>query len=145
MVPEQPGGEAAIGLPGLREPAQRRGVWPDFEALEIGGGRLQCEIAGGEHVLALEREQQIDLGGPGPEAAHGGDRRDGRLVVEPCQGFGGEAAVVERRGQGTRGDHLWARESGAAERIVAEGEERGGLERARQGGEPAPDRGGGLV
>src|SRR5664279_5331432 len=70
---------AAPWPPGLGQFGQRLGVWPLAQIERDAGGLLYREIAGRKGVGVAETEQEIDVGGPRPDAVQC-DQRGMRLV-----------------------------------------------------------------
>ena len=117
---------------GLRQRPRRRAR---RQREQVRGARGEGEVAGGEDVRPLLREQQVDGGGPGAEARNGGDVRRGLRVRHAAQRREVEPAVQAgaRERAGVR--RLGPRQAGrAAERRVVEREQPCRVQRAGQGG-----------
>ena len=65
---------AAPGPPGLGHFRERLGIGPLAQAEGDARGFLNREIAGRKRVGMAEAEQQIDVGGPRPDAMQRGER-----------------------------------------------------------------------
>jgi len=144
-MPQQAGGQGAVGLPGLGEHAEDGWFGAGVQAFDVGGGGLQSEVAGGEHVQTAEGEEEVDFGGPDAEAADRRDRIDGLLVRQGGQDVRGECAFLEGGGDRAGVADFGAGEAGGAQGAFIEEEEFGGGEATGEGAAAAPDGGGGLV
>ena len=78
------------------------------------------EVAARPHVGASERHQQIDVGGPRPDALERDQRGTGLVVVELGETIGIEPALHDRDGQFTYVVALLFREARAPERGLIE-------------------------
>jgi hypothetical protein len=75
-------------------------------------GAVQCRRLGGRREnrpSPAEGEQRIDLGGPAPWAARGGDHRDRSFVVETREVDVPQSTVEECRGERAGVRDLWSR------------------------------------
>ena len=70
-LPEQAGGDGSPRPPLLAHFAQGRLFRALFETEALGNCELQAEIGGRPHVGPAEREDQVDLGTPSPDALQG--------------------------------------------------------------------------
>jgi len=144
-MPQQAGGQGAVGLPGLGELAEGGWFGAGVQAFDVGGGGLQGEVAGGEDVQTAEGEEEVDFGGPDAEAADRRDGLDGLLVWQIGQDVRGECAVLEGGGDRAGVTDFGAGEARRTQGGLIEKEEFGGGEATRQRAAAAPDGGGGLI
>jgi hypothetical protein len=68
VVPEEAGGDGAVGAPGLREGVEFGVGGARGEALDLVGRGGEGEVAGRPHVGAPERHQQVDVRRPRADA-----------------------------------------------------------------------------
>src|SRR5439155_24854564 len=67
-LPEQAGGDGAPRPPILGAGDQLACAWPIDQPIQTLGRKLQAKVVGGPDVGPAEREKQIDLGCPSPDA-----------------------------------------------------------------------------
>ena len=145
VVPQEASGQGAVGAPFGGEGPEVRGFRAGIQAAEMGEGGGEGEVAGGEDIGAFEGEQEVDLGGPGAEAAHGRDRGDGGVIAHRGEARVVEAAIGIGLGQGAGMGNLGAGEAGTTQGRLIEREEAGGGEGTGEGSEAFPDGAGGGV
>ncbi len=139
-MPKETRRQTTPGPPVFGERAQRRLTRARGQSPEIGEGRGEREIAGGKHILPLQREQKIDLAAPAPEPAHRGDRRDRRLIRHRSKPGRAQPAARESLGEGSGMENFRARKAGPAQHRIGEEAQPLGGRGPGDRGEPAPDR-----
>ena len=88
---------------------------------------LEGEVAGREGVGVAEAEQEVDVGGPGPDALHR-DEEPMRLVgLALVQGVERQDAAQDRRRDRSQRPDLGAGQAGAPKRHVRGGRDRLGV------------------
>src|SRR5271166_3397741 len=145
MVPEQPGGQRPDRPPRGRQVPQCLRPGTRWQRLQVAQRSRQRDVAGWKHIHPIEGEQQVDLGAP---AAHALDRADGdyrRLVIQQRDPVGAERAVEESGREGAGMDDLRARQTGAAQYVIRQIHQAGGIKRAGDYAQPPPNGRRGLI
>ncbi len=105
---------------------------------------LQPEVARGPDIGAAEREDQVDLGAPPPDALEADQSGESEGIVGVSEPDEIKFAARDRSGQPAGVIHLLSAETTAPQRSIVEGKKRLWQKRVAQPDEPAVHRRGGV-
>ena len=87
-MPEEPRGGGPVRPPRFRATGQRKGGWPCAKPPEAADRLKERQIRRREHITTAQREEQVALGGPGPDTMERVQRVNGLRIgqrVDPVE------------------------------------------------------------